>query len=202
MIMFIMQEAMFFVGWFWMFFETGLFHEMRAKWNTDILPNATEYATNMAPGVESVNPWHLPLMNTLILLLSGTTVTWAHHALIHGDRKAAKWGLGLTVFLGFFFIALQAIEYKILFDHRLEGHEPWLANDAYGSAFFLSTGFHGLHVLIGAIFLLVCWGRLLKGGLRADKHFGLEAAAWYWHFVDVVWLFLFAFVYVVFATGA
>lgn len=201
MIMFIMQEAMFFVGWFWMFFETGLFHKMRAKWDTDILPNAADYATNIAPGVASVNPWHLPLMNTLILLLSGTTITWAHHALIHGDRKGAKWGLGLTVLLGFIFIALQAIEYKILFLDRLDGHEPWLANDAYGSTFFLATGFHGLHVLIGAIFLLVCWFRLMKGGLSPEKHFGLEAAAWYWHFVDVVWLFLFAFVYVVFATG-
>lgn len=201
MIMFIMQEAMFFVGWFWMFFETSLFHKFRAGWNTDVLPNAAEYATNMAPGVTSVNAWHLPLMNTLILLLSGTTVTWAHHALIHGDRKGAKWGLFLTCLLGFIFIGVQGLEYVELFHERGEGIAPWLGNTAYGSAFFLATGFHGLHVLIGAIFLLVCWGRLMKGGLRSDKHFGLEAAAWYWHFVDVVWLFLFAFVYIVFATG-
>jgi len=201
MIMFIMQEAMFFVGWFWMFFETGLFHKMRAKWNTDVLENASAYATNIAPGVESVNPWHLPLINTLILLLSGTTVTWAHHALIHGDRKGAKWGLFLTVALGLLFMAVQAYEYVELFHYREDGGHPWLSTDAYGSAFFLATGFHGLHVLIGAIFLFVCWARLMKGGLRSDKHFGLEAAAWYWHFVDVVWLFLFAFVYVVFATG-
>jgi len=201
MIMFIMQEAMFFVGWFWMFFETGLFHKMRAKWNTDVLENASAYATNIAPGVESVNPWHLPLINTLILLLSGTTVTWAHHALIHGDRKGAKWGLFLTVALGALFMAVQAYEYMELFHYREEGSYPWLSNGAYDSAFFLATGFHGLHVLIGAIFLFVCWARLMKGGLRSDKHFGLEAAAWYWHFVDVVWLFLFAFVYVVFATG-
>ena len=201
MIMFIMQEAMFFVGWFWIFFELGLFHKARAKWNPDILENASAYADTMAPGVTSVNAWHLPLMNTLILLLSGTTVTWAHHSLMHGDRKGAKWGLGLTVALGIFFTALQLIEYAELFHLRESGHEAWIGNDAYGSAFFMATGFHGLHVLIGTIFLLVCWGRLLKGGMKPEKHFGFEAAAWYWHFVDVVWLFLFAFVYVVFATS-
>jgi cytochrome c oxidase subunit 3 len=199
MIMFIMQEAMFFVGWFWMFFELGLFHKVRAKWNPDILENAAGYAESMAPGVASVNAWHLPLMNTLILLLSGTTVTWAHHALIHGDRKGAKWGLFLTVVLGILFTWLQLIEYKELFDLRETGHEAWIGNDAYGSAFFMATGFHGFHVLIGTIFLLVCYLRLVKGGFKPEKHFGFEAAAWYWHFVDVVWLFLFAFVYIVFA---
>jgi len=201
MIMFIMQEAMFFVGWFWMFFELGLFHEVRAGWNPDILENAAAYAGSMAPGVTSVDAWHLPLINTLILLLSGTTVTWAHHALIHDDRKGAKWGLFLTVALGVLFTMVQIYEYIELFHYREGGDHPWIGNDAYGSAFFMATGFHGLHVLIGTIFLLVCWARLMKGGLRSDKHFGLEAAAWYWHFVDVVWLFLFAFVYVIFATG-
>ncbi|WP_409432168.1 cytochrome c oxidase subunit 3 [Litorimonas sp. RW-G-Af-16] len=198
MIMFIMQEAMFFVGWFWMFFEIGLFHKMRAGWNQDILENASAYADSMAPGIKAVDPWHLPLMNTLILLLSGCTVTWGHHALIHGDRKGAKWGLGLTVALGFFFIGVQAYEYMELFHGREEGY-PWLSTDSFGSAFFLATGFHGLHVLIGAIFLLVCWARVMRGGMKPEKHFGLEAAAWYWHFVDVVWLFLFAFVYVILA---
>lgn len=200
MIMFIMQEAMFFVGWFWIFFELGLFHEFRAGWNPDILENVADYANTMAPGVTSVDAWHLPLINTLILLLSGTTVTWAHHALIHGDRKGAKWGLFLTIALGLLFTAVQGFEYVELFHHREGGH-AWIGNDAYGSAFFMATGFHGLHVLIGTIFLIVCWARLLRGGLKSEKHFGLEAAAWYWHFVDVVWLFLFAFVYVVFATG-
>ena len=199
MIMFIMQEAMFFVGWFWMFFELGLFHKVRAKWNPDILENAAGYAESMAPGVASVNAWHLPLMNTLILLLSGTTVTWAHHALMHGDRKGAKWGLFLTVVLGILFTWLQLLEYKELFDLRATGHEAWIGNDAYGSAFFMATGFHGFHVLIGTIFLAVCYLRLVKGGFKPEKHFGFEAAAWYWHFVDVVWLFLFAFVYIVFA---
>jgi len=199
MIMFIMQEAMFFVGWFWMFFELGLFHKVRATWNPDILENAAEYSTSMAPGVISVDAWHLPLMNTLILLLSGTTVTWAHHALMHGDRKGAKWGLFLTIALGILFTFVQMYEYAELYHHSAEGGHPWIGDDAYGSAFFMATGFHGLHVLIGTIFLLVCYLRLVKGGMKPEKHFGFEAAAWYWHFVDVVWLFLFAFVYVVFA---
>ena len=201
MIMFIMQEAMFFVGWFWMFFELGLFHKMRAGWDTAILENADEYATSMAPGVKGVEPWNLPLMNTIILLLSGTTVTWAHHALIHGDRKGAKWGLGLTVLLGVLFTFVQGYEYLELFHYNTDGHHPWISNDAFGSAFFMATGFHGLHVLIGTIFLAIMYLRLVKGGLRPEKHFGLEAAAWYWHFVDVVWLFLFAFVYIIFAVG-
>ena len=199
--MFIMQEAMFFVGWFWMFFELGLFHKMRALWNTDVLPNAAEYAESAAPGVVGVDPWNLPLMNTLILLLSGTTVTWAHHALIHGDRKGAKWGLAITVALGILFTFVQGYEYLELFHHNTDGHHPWISNDAFGSAFFMATGFHGLHVLIGTIFLAIMYLRLVKGGLRPEKHFGLEAAAWYWHFVDVVWLFLFAFVYIIFAVG-
>jgi len=136
-------------------------------------------------------------MNTVVLLLSGTTVTWAHHALIHNDRKGAKWGLGLTVLLGVFFTFLQGLEYLEAFHERGEG-APWISTDAFGSAFFMATGFHGLHVLIGTIFLAVMFLRLTKGGLRPEKHFGLEAAAWYWHFVDVVWLFLFAFVYIIF----
>ena len=201
MIMFIMQEAMFFVGWFWMFFELGLFHKFRAGWNPDILENPEDYASWPPPSIEMVNPWNLPLINTLILLLSGTTVTWGHHALIHGDRKGAKWGIGLTVLLGFIFMFVQFYEYYELFIHRNDDglHGAfWLSTNVYGSTFFLATGFHGLHVLIGAIFLLVIWGRLMNGGMSADKHFGLEAAAWYWHFVDVVWLFLFAFIYVAF----
>jgi len=201
MIMFIMQEAMFFVGWFWMFFETSLFHKKREGWNQDILETAPGYASWPPPQIETINPWHLPLMNTLVLLLSGTTVTWAHHALVHGNRKHAKWGLGLTVLLGVIFTGLQGIEYIEAYVHRAidgTGGSFWLSTNTYGSAFFLATGFHGFHVLIGTIFLLVCWARLMKGSFTPKQHFGLEAAAWYWHFVDVVWLFLFAFVYVVF----
>ena len=197
MIMFIMQEAMFFVGWFWMFFELGLFHKARAGWNQDILEDAPEYASWPPPNIETIDAWHLPLINTLILLLSGTTVTWAHHALIHGNRKHAKWGLILTVVLGVFFTYVQGVEYAHAFHYR-DGESFWLSTNAYGSAFFLATGFHGLHVLIGTIFLFVCYLRLVKGQMTPKQHFGLEAAAWYWHFVDVVWLFLFAFVYVAF----
>jgi len=201
MIMFIMQEAMFFVGWFWMFFELGLWHKVRAKWNPDITENAEAYASWPPPGIETIDPWHLPLMNTLVLLLSGTTVTWAHHALIKGDRKAAKWGLILTVLLGIFFTYLQGVEYMEAYAHRNldgDGGSFWLSTNVYGSAFFLATGFHGLHVLIGTIFLFVCYLRLVRGGFKPEKHFGFEAAAWYWHFVDVVWLFLFVFLYVVY----
>jgi len=126
MIMFIMQEAMFFVGWFWMFFELGLFHKVRATWNPDILENASEYATSMAPGVTSVDAWHLPLINTLILLLSGTTITWAHHALMHNDRKGAKWGLFLTIALGIMFTFVQIYEYAELFHYREDGGHPWI----------------------------------------------------------------------------
>ena len=168
MIMFIMQEAMFFVGWFWMFFELGLFHKMRTGWDTAVLENAPAYADTMAPGIHAINPWNLPLINTVVLLLSGTTVTWAHHALIHNDRKGAKWGLGLTVLLGIFFTFLQGVEYLEAFHGREDG-EPWLSTDAYGSAFFMATGFHGLHVLIGTIFLAVMYLRLMKGGLRPEK---------------------------------
>jgi len=187
-----------FVGWFWMFFELGLWHKVREKWNSGILENAASYAEGPVQAGTTIDPWHLPLMNTLVLLLSGTTVTWAHHALIQGNRKAAKWGLFLTIALGIFFTYLQGIEYVDAFTER--GHlGQWLSENTYWSTFFLATGFHGLHVLIGTIFLLVCYLRLLRGGLKPEKHFGFEAAAWYWHFVDVVWLFLFVFVYVVFA---
>jgi len=197
MIMFIMQEAMFFVGWFWMFFEFGLWHKLRAKWELD---DAAGYESWPVQGYETIDWAHIPLMNTLVLLLSGTTVTWAHHALVHGNRKAAKWGLFLTIALGIYFTYLQGVEYAEAFNHYKHGAEGswWLSTSNYGSTFFLATGFHGLHVLIGTIFLLVCYMRLMRGGFKPEKHFGFEAAAWYWHFVDVVWLFLFVFVYIVF----
>ncbi|MBW8882929.1 MAG: cytochrome c oxidase subunit 3, partial [Asticcacaulis sp.] len=131
-------------------------------------------------------------------LTSGTTVTWAHHALAQGDRNGTKWGLVLTILLGMAFTAVQGIEYT----HILSHHEFFSDESAnatlYGSTFFMATGFHGAHVLIGTIFLIVCLLRLLGGDFTPQKHFGFEAAAWYWHFVDVVWLFLFAFVYVIF----
>ena len=194
MILFIASEVMFFVGWFWSFFEFAIYESARvgSTWdsaNALYAEGLSRFADWPPVGVETFDPFHLPLINTLILLLSGTTVTWAHHALQHDDRSGAKLGLVLTVILGFVFTLLQAYEYshaQFTFDGTL-----------YGSAFFMATGFHGAHVVIGTIFLAVCLIRLLMGGMSSEKHLGFEFAAWYWHFVDVVWLFLFAFVYVV-----
>ena len=196
MILFIVSEVMFFVAWFWMFFEMALFNDVRTASAIEEVRQA--WATWPPKGVETVGPWGLPLVNTLILLLSGTTVTWAHHALQQNDRKGAKLGLLLTVLLGLLFTGIQAYEYRhIIHDHLF--FSPESANAGlYGSAFFMATGFHGFHVIIGTIFLSVCLLRLMAGGFSPQKHFGLEAAAWYWHFVDVVWLFLFAFIYVTF----
>ncbi|MEL7129742.1 MAG: cytochrome c oxidase subunit 3, partial [Pseudomonadota bacterium] len=192
MLMFIASEVMFFVAWFWSFFEMTIFHTARAGGTFDsaniLYEGLSAWGSWPPPGVETFDPFHLPLANTLILLLSGTTVTWAHHALQHGDRKGCRNGLILTILLGAFFTFVQAVEYAeagFTYDGSL-----------YGSAFFMATGFHGAHVLIGTIFLAVCLLRLMNGGFTKEKHFGFEAAAWYWHFVDVVWLFLFAFVYV------
>jgi cytochrome c oxidase subunit 3 len=200
MVLFIASEVMFFVAWFWMFFEMALFNEVRT--HSSIEEVRTAWATWPPHGVEAVPAWELPLLNTLILLLSGTTVTWAHHALQTGDRKGAKLGLLLTVILGVFFTAVQAYEYHHILSHQYFFSEEAANSGLYGSTFFMATGFHGFHVLIGTIFLLVCLLRLMNGGFTPQKHFGFEAAAWYWHFVDVVWLFLFAFIYVVFGASA
>jgi cytochrome c oxidase subunit 3 len=188
MILFIASEVMFFVAWFWAFFDASLYPKMP-------IPNFGEFWAiigNEAPwppaGIETFDPWHLPLMNTLILLLSGTTVTWAHHAVLHGDREGLKKGLWLTVLLGAFFSCVQGYEYA----HAAFG----FAGSIYGATFYMATGFHGFHVLVGTIFLAVCLGRAYKGHFTPDHHFGLEAAAWYWHFVDVVWIFLFFCVYI------
>jgi cytochrome c oxidase subunit 3 len=198
MILFIASEVMFFVAWFWMFFELAIFHQLRADWIVPTWDEATTqaWANWPPPHVETFDPFHLPLMNTLILLLSGTTVTWAHHALQSGDRNGARNGLILTVLLGMLFTYIQfGVEYpEAGFAFGNQG-ETTTAN-IYGSSFFMATGFHGAHVIIGTIFLAICLLRVLVGQFTPTKHFGLEAAAWYWHFVDVVWLFLFTFVYV------
>ena len=196
MIMFIASEVMFFVAWFWIFFEMALFHHHRTLSGIDEV--RTAWATWPPKGVETVAPWHLPLVNTLTLLLSGTTVTWAHHALQEGDRKGAKIGLLLTIVLGVLFTTIQAYEYHHILTEGLFYSPNSVNSGLYGSSFFMATGFHGFHVLIGTIFLTVCLLRLIGGGFTPQKHFGFEAAAWYWHFVDVVWLFLFAFIYVIF----
>jgi cytochrome c oxidase subunit 3 len=198
MVLFIASEVMFFVAWFWSFFEMTIFHTLRASPAHSDLANAAieqlvhwdQWPVTQTDGhqVRPFDPFHLPLINTLILLLSGTTVTWAHHALQVNDRKGAIVGLTLTILLGMAFTAFQVIEYS-------EAGFSY-GGSLYGSAFFMATGFHGAHVVIGTLFLMVCLGRLLAGGMKAEKHLGFEFAAWYWHFVDVVWLFLFAFVYV------
>ena len=135
-----------------------------------------------------VDPWHLPLLNTLILLTSGTTVTWAHYALLQNDRAGLKQALWLTVALGVVFTICQAYEYA---------HATFaFSGNIYGSTFFMATGFHGFHVIIGTIFLAICLWRVYLGHFKPQQHLGFEFAAWYWHFVDVVWLFLFAAIYV------
>ncbi|MBI1275977.1 cytochrome c oxidase subunit 3 [bacterium] len=183
MALFIVSEIMFFFAFFWAFFNASL---MPVQPLTDVWAMAK--GVWPPKGVEVLDPWHLPFMNTLILLLSGTTVTWAHHALLHNDRKGLIQGLACTVALGIFFTSVQAYEYH---------HAVFKFKDGiYSSAFYMATGFHGLHVLIGTIFLLVCLLRARRGHFTPEQHLGFEFAAWYWHFVDVVWLFLFMFVYV------
>ncbi|NDA46427.1 MAG: cytochrome c oxidase subunit 3 [Alphaproteobacteria bacterium] len=184
MILFIASEVMFFVAWFWAFFDASLF------FNEPIQAARVEFTGGHWPpqGTEVFNPWQLPLLNTLILLTSGTTVTWAHHGLLHNDRSALTKGLILTVLLGAIFTCVQAYEYA---------HAPFgFKGSIYGATFFMATGFHGFHVLVGTIFLLVCLLRANKGHFTPKQHLGFEFAAWYWHFVDVVWLFLFACIYV------
>jgi cytochrome c oxidase subunit 3 len=195
MILFIASEVMFFVAWFWIFFEMALFHHHRTLSSIDEVRAA--WAVWPPMGVQVLSPFHLPLVNTLTLLLSGTTVTWAHHALQVGDRRSAKIGLFLTIALGILFTSIQAYEYRHILMEGLFFSPKSPNSGLYGSAFFMSTGFHGFHVIVGTIFLAVCLGRLMAGGFSPKQHFGFEAAAWYWHFVDVVWLFLFSFVYVI-----
>ena len=175
MFLFIASEVMFFLAFFWSFFHYALY------------PEHTETAMWPPKGVITFDPWGLPFLNTVILLTSGSTVTWAHHGLIENNRRALIWGLTLTVLLGIAFTTLQAFEYS---------HAPFSFKDGvYPSVFFMATGFHGFHVIVGTIFLAVCLGRSIKGDFTPDAHFGFEAAAWYWHFVDVVWLFLFMAIY-------
>lgn len=175
MILFIISEIMFFVAFFWGFFHASL------------APSVEIGAVWPPKGITPFNAWDIPFLNTMILLLSGATVTWAHHAIVGGDRKSAIYGLIATVSLGIIFTALQGYEYA---------SAPFTISDGvYGSVFYMATGFHGFHVLIGTLFLLVCLFRQIAYHFSKTHHFGLEAAAWYWHFVDVVWLFLFVSIY-------
>ena len=190
MILFIASEVMFFVGWFWAFFDFSLFPApvQVVHGTVSLITDAAQGAAQWPPkGLEVLDAFKFPLLNTLILLCSGTTVTWAHHSLIHGDRHGLKLGLLLTICLGLLFTSIQAYEYA---------HAPFaFKGGIYGSTFFMATGFHGFHVIVGTIFLTVCLIRAYRGHFSSKQHLGFEFAAWYWHFVDVVWLFLFVFVY-------
>ena len=175
MALFIASEVMFFVAFFWAFFDASLYPKEGIG---GVWPPAD---------IKTFDAFELPFLNTLILLLSGCTVTWAHHELIEGNRQKLLQALGITVLLGLFFTSLQAYEYS---------HAAFsFSQNIYSSTFFMATGFHGFHVMVGTIFLAVCWYRAWLGHFKPDHHFGFEAAAWYWHFVDVVWLFLFICVY-------
>lgn len=184
MALFIASEVMFFSAWFWAFFDASIYADEAIQFGR-VEANGGQWPP---VGVETFDPWHLPLLNTVILLTSGVTVTWAHHALREGNRRHLILGLWCTVVLGALFTCVQAYEYS---------HAPFgFADGIYPSTFFMATGFHGAHVLIGTAFLIVCLWRSYKDHFKPDHHFGFEAAAWYWHFVDVVWLFLFVCVYV------
>ncbi len=184
MMLFIASEVMFFVAWFWGYFD-GFFRLSDVEQYTRVEVTGGHWPPN---GIELFDPFHLPLFNTLILLTSGTTVTWAHHALLEGDRKGLRWGLILTIALGVLFSIVQILEYT------QAGFS--FSGNFYGATFFMATGFHGFHVFIGTVFLLVCLIRAERGDFTPQRHLGFEFAAWYWHFVDVVWLFLFASVYI------
>lgn len=180
--LFICSEVMFFVAFFWAFFNASIFpmEPLQETWaiKEGVWPPAS---------IQTLDAWELPLLNTLILLLSGTTVTWAHHELLMGNMKTVKTALWLTVLLGLSFTILQGFEYHHATFHFKDG--------IYPSTFFMATGFHGFHVIVGTLFLAVCLARVYKGNLIPTGHLGFEFAAWYWHFVDVVWLFLFIWVY-------
>lgn len=175
MILFIVSEVLFFFSIFWAYFHSAL-------------SPAVEIGNFWPPkGIEAINPWELPLLNTVILLSSGSTVTYAHHSLIEGNRQGALTGMFLTIVLALVFTILQGIEY---FNSTFT-----MSDGIYGSCFYFGTGFHGLHVIIGTIFLLVGLYRIWNYQLTESHHLGLEAGILYWHFVDVVWLFLFIAIY-------
>ncbi len=173
--LFIVSEALFFLAIFWAFFHSALSPtvELGAQWPP--------------MGVEAINPFELPLLNTVILLSSGVTVTYAHHSLIEGNRKGTLYGLVATVLLAIIFTGFQGVEYNV--------SSFTISDGAFGTCFYFGTGFHGLHVMIGTAFLAVGLWRVLAYHLTDNHHLGFESAILYWHFVDVVWLFLFISIY-------
>jgi cytochrome c oxidase subunit 3 len=204
MMWFIFSEVMFFAAFFGaLFYARALVVPWLGGEGDGVMTNAllwsnfepswpTNGPANIGGAFETIPAWGLPLLNTLLLLSSGVTITIAHHALRAGQRKALLFWLGATVLLGATFLYFQASEYI----HAYHELNLTLGSGIYGSTFFMLTGFHGMHVTLGAIMLTVIWFRCAKGHFDRDHHFGFEAVAWYWHFVDVVWLGLFVFVYV------
>ena len=174
-LLFIISEVFFFISFFWCYFHIRL------------APSVDVGGVWAPMGVEQLNPMEMPLLNTVILVISGISVTWAHHALIEGNHSERFLGILITVILGICFTYFQGIEYlEVRFRIR---------DRVYGSVFFISTGFHGVHVIVGTIFLICSLVRIVRGYFRSIHHFGFEARVWYWHFVDVVWLFLYLCVY-------
>ena len=173
--LFIVSEVFAFLGVFWAYFHSSLAPtiELGAKWPP--------------MGIDSINPFELPLLNTIILLSSGATVTYAHHSIIQGNRAGALYGLVFTIILAVIFTALQGVEYTV--------SSFTISDGTYSSCFYFGTGFHGLHVIIGTAFIAVGFWRLLAYHLTENHHLGLESGILYWHFVDVVWLFLYISVY-------
>ncbi|WP_309544616.1 cytochrome c oxidase subunit 3 [Alkalilimnicola ehrlichii] len=202
MIWFIFSEVMFFAAFFGALFYARVFSVPWLGgadpatsvhiWDTVVLSWPTAGPGFLDLEFEPMGAWALPTINTLILLTSGVTLTIAHHALKENHRGKLIWGLAATVALGFIFLGLQMYEYV----HAYQDLNLRMDTGIYGSTFFMLTGFHGFHVLVGAVTLLVILARCIKGHFTPENHFGFEAAAWYWHFVDVVWLILFVFVYI------
>lgn len=176
MILFITSEVMFFFGFFWGFFHASFSPtiEIGAVWPPE--------------GITAVNAHGIPFLNTVILILSSLSLTWAHHAIIENKFKESSLALGMTILLALVFVCFQAFEYF---------HAQFNISDSvYGSVFYMLTGFHGFHVIIGTIFLTVCYFRLKSSHFSKSHHLGFEFAAWYWHFVDVVWIFLYFTLYI------
>ncbi len=173
--LFIVSEALFFLAIFWAFYHSSLSPtiELGAQWPPK--------------GIQAINPFELPLLNTVILLSSGVTVTYAHHSIIQGNRKGALNGILATVILALLFTVLQGVEYTV--------SSFTISDGIFGSAFYFGTGFHGLHVMIGTAFIAVGLWRVLAYHSTDNHHLGLESSILYWHFVDVVWLFLYISIY-------
>lgn len=194
---FIFSEVMFFAAFFGSLFYIRVLSvpDLAHGLNAELLYQSFTGAWPSAgPGFKGeftpMGAWGLPAINTALLLSSGVTLTWAHHALLKNHRRNVLIGLGLTILLGFAFLGFQAKEYMHAYEEGLR-----LTTGGYGSTFFMLTGFHGFHVTLGAIMLCVIFARCAKGHFTPEHHFGFEGVAWYWHFVDVVWLLLFVLVY-------